>query len=152
MARNEQILAVHIGLFNSQIIHFIWNGSIHWDKNIIQIRLAPKALVDFHEGCVFNQVAKESSFTHTDIVTCATPTGRITLSDQTVTVTENNSQTKNNTFNRRKSTLVKKHFWYSSLKKLTLNKKLTNQCQPFRSNFLVLSILYSFYNNPDLAL
>ena len=31
-----------------------------------------KELIDFHEGCIFNQVAKESSFTHADIVTCAT--------------------------------------------------------------------------------
>jgi N-hydroxyarylamine O-acetyltransferase len=63
-------------------------------KTLYNFDLDPKELVDFHEGCVFNQVAKESSFTHSDIVTCATPTGRITLSDQTITVTENSSQTK----------------------------------------------------------
>lgn len=63
-------------------------------KTLYRFDLSPKALVDFHEGCVFNQVAKESSFTHTDIVTRATPTGRITLSDRTVTITENNVETK----------------------------------------------------------
>jgi len=63
-------------------------------KTLYRFELSPKALVDFHEGCVFNQVAKESSFTHSDIVTRATPTGRITLSDRTVTITENNIKTK----------------------------------------------------------
>ncbi|AOV07674.1 arylamine N-acetyltransferase family protein [Sporosarcina ureilytica] len=44
-----------------------------------------KELVDFHEGCVFNQVSKDSTFTHTDIVALATETGRITLQDHTLT-------------------------------------------------------------------
>ena len=43
-----------------------------------------KELVDFHEGCVFNQIAKESTFTHTDIITLATATGRVTLTDHTL--------------------------------------------------------------------
>lgn len=42
-----------------------------------------KELVDFHEGCVFNQIAKESTFTHKDIIALATPTGRVTLTDRT---------------------------------------------------------------------
>ncbi len=63
-------------------------------RTLYRFSTNPKSLTDFHEGCVFNQVAKESSFTHSDIVTRATPTGRITLSDRTVTVTENNSQIK----------------------------------------------------------
>ncbi len=52
-----------------------------------------KNLIDFHEGCVFNQVAKESSFTHYDIVSCATDTGRITLTNHTLTVVENGIHT-----------------------------------------------------------
>ncbi len=44
-----------------------------------------KELVDFHEGCVFNQVSKESIFTHTDIIALATEKGRITLQDHTLT-------------------------------------------------------------------
>ena len=54
----------------------------------------PKKLLDFHEGCVFNQVSKASSFTHYDIVTKATPTGRVTLTDQTLTIVENAVQKK----------------------------------------------------------
>lgn len=64
------------------------------EKVLYRFNLAKKELIDFHEGCVFNQVAKESSFTHYDIVTRITPTGRITLADQTAIVTENGLQTK----------------------------------------------------------
>lgn len=47
-----------------------------------------KKLVDFHEGCVFNQVSKDSSFTHHDLVTLATDKGRITLREHTLTTKE----------------------------------------------------------------
>jgi N-hydroxyarylamine O-acetyltransferase len=53
-----------------------------------------KSLIDFHEGCVFNQVSKDSSFTHHDVVTKATPTGRITLTDKTLTFIENDLRKK----------------------------------------------------------
>lgn len=48
-----------------------------------------KELLDFHEGCVFNQVSEASTFTHTDIVSLATETGRVTLHDQVLTKTKN---------------------------------------------------------------
>lgn len=48
-----------------------------------------KQLADFHEGCVFNQVSPESTFTHFDIVTKATATGRLTLKDRELTISEN---------------------------------------------------------------
>lgn len=44
-----------------------------------------KKLIDFHEGCVYNQISKESTFTHTDIISLATENGRITLQDYTLT-------------------------------------------------------------------
>ena len=56
----------------------------------------PKNLIDFHEGCVFNQVSIDSSFTHHDIVTKATTSGRITLSNQSLTIVENGVQKKFN--------------------------------------------------------
>lgn len=49
----------------------------------------PKNLIDFHEGCVYNQISKESTFTHTDIISLATKHGRITLQDYTLTKVEN---------------------------------------------------------------
>jgi len=63
-------------------------------RTLYRFNIGKKNLIDFHEGCVFNQVAKESSFTHTDIVTRAIPTGRMTLADQTLTVIENGVRTK----------------------------------------------------------
>ena len=63
-------------------------------RTLYRFNNEPKNLIDFHEGCVFNQVSKDSSFTHHDVVTKATPTGRVTLTDQTLTIIENDSQKK----------------------------------------------------------
>lgn len=54
---------------------------------LYRFTLQPKQLVDFHEGCVFNQVSKDSSFTHHDLATLATEYGRITISGNTFTKT-----------------------------------------------------------------
>ena len=62
------------------------NGESH---TLYRFSTNVKQLTDFHEGCVFNQVSPESTFTHTDIVTIATPKGRITLQDQKLTVINN---------------------------------------------------------------
>ena len=62
-------------------------------RTLYRFNSAKKNLVDFHEGCVFNQVDKESSFTHHDIVSCAIDTGRITLTNHTLTVVENGVHT-----------------------------------------------------------
>lgn len=56
------------------------------DKTLYRFTTPKKELIDFHEGSVFNQVSKESTFTHQDIVTCATETGRITLTDHTFSI------------------------------------------------------------------
>ena len=48
------------------------------ERTLYRFNVEKKNLVDFHEGCVFNQISKDSVFTHTDIVTRATPEGRIT--------------------------------------------------------------------------
>ena len=59
------------------------------ERTLYRFNVEKKYLLDFHEGCVFNQISKDSVFTHTDIVTRATPVGRITLSDHTLTEIEN---------------------------------------------------------------
>lgn len=63
------------------------------NRTLYRFNTDKKKLIDFHEGCVFNQVSKESTFTHIDIVSRATQTGRITLADQTLTTVENGVQT-----------------------------------------------------------
>lgn len=50
------------------------------ERTLYRFSTIEKQLIDFHEGCVYNQVSKSSTFTHDDLVTIATPRGRITLS------------------------------------------------------------------------
>jgi N-hydroxyarylamine O-acetyltransferase len=61
-------------------------------RSLYRFSTSAKQLIDFHEGCVFNQVSPESTFTHADIVTKATSTGRITLQEQKLTVIENGNK------------------------------------------------------------
>lgn len=63
-------------------------------KTLYRFSTEAKQLVDFHEGCVFNQVSKDSTFTHTDIIALATPKGRITLKDRTLTINEGDRYSK----------------------------------------------------------
>ncbi len=55
------------------------------ERTLYRFGIAKKSLIDFHEGCVYNQVSKESTFTHKDIITITTSDGRITLSDNVLT-------------------------------------------------------------------
>ncbi|MFC5603780.1 arylamine N-acetyltransferase family protein [Sporosarcina koreensis] len=58
-------------------------------RPLYRFSTSAKQLENFHEGCVFNQVSPESTFTHVDIVTKATPTGRLTLKDLELSISEN---------------------------------------------------------------
>lgn len=62
-------------------------------RTLYRFSLKKRNLIDFHEGIVFNQVSKHSTFTHTDLVTKATDSGRITLQDDTLTTTTNGERT-----------------------------------------------------------
>ncbi|MFS0574659.1 arylamine N-acetyltransferase [Sporosarcina sp. 179-K 3D1 HS] len=62
-------------------------------RTLYRFSLDSKELIDFHEGCVFNQVSKESTFTHEDLATIATESGRITLSDHELKVKEDGQET-----------------------------------------------------------
>lgn len=59
------------------------------ERTLYRFNSSKKDLTDFHEGCVFNQVAKESTFTHSDIISLATATGRVTLADHTLSELHN---------------------------------------------------------------
>lgn len=69
-----------------------------------------RMLADFHEGCIFNQVSRESPFTHDDLVTKAAPNGRITLSGMQLTISENGKKTKRELTAEEKSQLLKEEF------------------------------------------
>ncbi|KAB2329757.1 arylamine N-acetyltransferase [Cytobacillus depressus] len=79
-------------------------------KTLYRFSDSPKQLTDFTEGCLYNQHSPESSFTHGDIVTIATKTGRITLNDLTVTETKNNQKTKWNLTEAEKQKFLKEIF------------------------------------------
>ncbi len=106
----EQSYLVDVGFGDSTLYPISLNGEYHKDhsglyrvesregdcydlirqtqdneKTLYRFSTVTKQLVDFHEGCVFNQVSKSSSFTHADLVTRATPDGRITLSGTQLT-------------------------------------------------------------------
>lgn len=51
-----------------------------------------RELTDFSEMCDYQQTAPESPFTGRTVCTIATRTGRVTLSDDTLTVTENGAK------------------------------------------------------------
>lgn len=79
-------------------------------KVLYRFTLDEKQLEDFHEGCIFNQVSEESPFTHDDIVTRATPEGRITLSGMTLTRTVNGKKEKQELSQAEKEKLLEDEF------------------------------------------
>ena len=54
----------------------------------------PRVISDFEEMCAFNQSSPESHFTQQTICSIATKNGRISLSDDFLTITEGSSKTK----------------------------------------------------------
>lgn len=66
-------------------VFYLVREADHSPRTLYQFTLQKKNLVDFHEGCVFNQVSKDSTFTHTDILSLATEKGRVTLHDHLFT-------------------------------------------------------------------
>ena len=77
-----------------------WEDDV-W-KTLYRVSTLPKKLTDFTPMCEFNQTSADSPFVHKRLVTIATPTGRITLSGETLTVTDSGK--------RRKETFQKKKF------------------------------------------
>jgi len=80
------------------------------EKILYRFSTAEKQLADFHEGCVFNQVSPESPFTHDDLVTRATPDGRITLSGSQLTRSENGKKEKTTLSAAEKKKVLKEEF------------------------------------------
>lgn len=80
------------------------------ERILYQFGTEPKQLADFHEGCVFNQVSKDSTFTHDDLVTRATDNGRITLSGFQLTRSENGEKHKSELSAEEKEEVLKKEF------------------------------------------
>ena len=54
-----------------------------------RFRLKPRQLQDFTPGCEYHQSSPDSHFTQQRVCSLATPTGRVTLGDRRLIVTEN---------------------------------------------------------------
>lgn len=80
------------------------------EKVLYRFMLDEKKLEDFHEGCIFNQVSEESTFTHDDIVTKATPEGRVTLTGTTLTRTMDGRKEKQELTEAEKTKLLEEEF------------------------------------------
>ncbi|MBU8878638.1 arylamine N-acetyltransferase [Bacillus sp. FJAT-29790] len=79
-------------------------------KTLYRFTVSPKELIDFTEGCLYNQISPESSFTHGDIVTLATKSGRITLNGLIVTRTEDGVKEKFELTEEEKKKYLEEHF------------------------------------------
>ncbi|MET3575576.1 arylamine N-acetyltransferase [Bhargavaea ullalensis] len=58
-------------------------------RTLLRFDLSAKALPDFEAACRFNQTSPDSNFTQKEIVTIATPDGRLTLSGNSLTISRN---------------------------------------------------------------
>ncbi|MGG1071505.1 arylamine N-acetyltransferase [Priestia megaterium] len=86
-----------------------WEDDV-W-KTLYRVSTLPKKLTDFTPMCEFNQTSADSPFVHKRLVTIATPTGRITLSGETLTVTDGEKKTKRNVSEEETPGILQNHFY-----------------------------------------
>jgi N-hydroxyarylamine O-acetyltransferase len=86
------------------------DGAEGEERVLYQFNTEEKNLADFHEGCVFNQVSSESTFTHDDLATRATEDGRITLSGNVLIRTEAGIKAKRTLLPEEKIKVLKEEF------------------------------------------
>lgn len=60
-------------------------------QSVYSFTLYPRQLIDFSEMCVFNQTSPNSHFTQQTICSAATEKGRVTLSEDSLTITEDDN-------------------------------------------------------------
>ncbi|TYR79470.1 arylamine N-acetyltransferase [Priestia megaterium] len=80
-------------------------------KTLYRVSTVEKELSDFAPMCDFNQTSPDSPFTHKRLVTIATKTGRTTLSDLTLTFTENGEKTKQEITEDQLNTILQQYFY-----------------------------------------
>jgi N-hydroxyarylamine O-acetyltransferase len=78
----------------------------NWSSSY-RFTLQPRQLSDFEDMCRYHQTSPKSHFTQKRLCTRATPTGRITISDQQLIITENGQ--------RRETRLENRQAYHASL-------------------------------------
>lgn len=71
---------------------------------------APRKLSDFKEQCHYNQTSPDSHFTHRELASIATEDGRITLSGNKLTITQDGEKTERLVSDGEKAEILKKYF------------------------------------------
>ena len=73
----------------------------------------PRQIVDFAEMCKYNQTSPKSHFTQRTICTIATDDGRITLSDDSLTIDHSGAKRKNAVTSQEINEILRKYFGFS---------------------------------------
>lgn len=79
-------------------------------KVLFRFDVTPKVLTDFTSPSLFNQQSPRSHFTRKEMITIATAKGRITLVDDSLTITENKEKQKKKISPHEKRAIIKKYF------------------------------------------
>jgi N-hydroxyarylamine O-acetyltransferase len=72
----------------------------HW-QTVYSFTTIPRVLSDFEEMCDFNQSSPESHFTQQTICSIATKNGRVSLSDDFLTINDGTSKRKTNVISQK---------------------------------------------------
>jgi len=106
---NDSISTYWINTLENGLYDLVMHNK-YGERIIYRFSSDQKELIDFHEGCVFNQVSKESSFTSIEIATRNTPNGQITLTDRTLKLTEDGVSQKKEVTEEEKNNFLKSLF------------------------------------------
>lgn len=79
-------------------------------KTLYRFHTTEKSLLDFHEGCIFNQVSPQSTFTHVDIVSLGTESGRLLLRDHSLKEQDGSMLTERTLTTEEKGQVLKQQF------------------------------------------
>lgn len=109
MTVNDVCSSYYIKVVNSKEFDLIRKND-NKERTLYRFTNEMKELPYFHEGCVFNQVSKDSTFTHHDIVTRATENGQITLNDLTLSQIKSGLVVKKEISMEDKATTLKTYF------------------------------------------
>lgn len=84
-------------------------GDHNWNT-LNRVDMKPMELKGFEAACHFNQTSPDSPFTQKEMVTIATPRGRVTFSGDTLTISRNGNKQRFSVNEAEKPSILRKHF------------------------------------------
>jgi len=76
----------------------------------LRINTQARKLIDFKEACHFNQTSQDSIFTQKEIISLATKDGRLTYSNNQLTITDHTGRKKIKVHPSERERVIKKYF------------------------------------------